>query len=182
MGEGDGRYVRFEPVKKFRISAMRRVRLSARRPIHVSEVELDLNLDELGGTVQPRSKLTPRSETSANANELAPPERIRATHNQGFLHAHRRRVNTIQDTFDKDWDDTARIRSLKSERIVTRVDPFPKQKDGHVLERVLHERNEEKWNAKAEPPGAQRLVNARNGLPRETRAFERRRQPIFFFG
>jgi hypothetical protein len=114
-------------------------------------------------------------------DETVSPEQVMALHNQGFLLAHARRVEAVQNAFDKQWTDTDRTRAMRYPRVPNHLVPLARPRDGHLLERILQEREAERL---ADPSAdAQRRAAAlrRDPLPLEDCAFARPPPRIYYY-
>jgi hypothetical protein len=77
------------------------------------------------------------------------------------------------------------LRRRKSTNVLNRLDPLRKPKDEHIIERVLHERNEGRYNvqsARSLRSDEDRIsVVRRQPLPPESNAFLKSpRHPVYY--
>jgi hypothetical protein len=131
----------------------------------------------------PNDRPTFRSRLNAKLEESMSPDQLMALHNQGFLTAHARRVETVQNTFNKDWGDTDRTRSLRYPRVPNHLAPLARPKDGHHLERILREREAARVADEWADDDFRRLQCAKKEpLPLENGAFTQARPRIYYYG
>lgn len=79
---------------------------------------------------------------NAKLDESYFPEEIMAVHNYGYNQAHAQRVSLAQKQFDKQWNVEERLRLRSPRQLRDPLGPPRGRRDKHVLEKVLHEREE----------------------------------------
>jgi hypothetical protein len=168
---------------------MTRPRLSARRDLQTGDADFVAQLGEFD--FDPESTETPRriirkpgrfegSKIHAKFSEDTSPDDVMEIHCYGFHAAHARRRRRVQATFDKQWADEVRARPFVIQKVGSNLDPVRKPKDQHVLERVLHEREEEKMADRCLVELPPKPLDRRLPLPREEKAFERFPRPVYW--
>jgi hypothetical protein len=98
---------------------------------------------------------------------------------------HQKEMSAAQELSDREWDGALRFRDWKSKKAIKNITRHGRlQKDAHVLETVISDRNEHLLDAmrraNREVPGT-RMVAARE-LPVEIRAATRTTRRSFFWG
>jgi hypothetical protein len=112
---------------------------------------------------------------NAEVDETVPPEEVMAIHNAGFRAVHAERIAKLRVTFAKQRSDDDRVRVCKAPHVANGMDVPRKFKDGHLLEKVLHERED---RMREEPEEG---MSARQ-LPPEQRAYLSRPTRIHYLG
>jgi hypothetical protein len=126
------------------------------------------------------------SKINVKCDAECDPEEILGMHSFGFFVAHAKRRAMVQLNFDKQWNDDVRLRPRKYGKVKNKLDPVKRPKDGHILERVLHERDEERYSVRAslqssDSKDAAVTVIKRQPLPRESDAFLKSpRYPVYY--
>lgn len=168
--------------------------LSARRPIKTDpkfEIKIS-NFLESEINLNPGQKSIIRNPHKDINEDQMTPAQIIAKHTHGYDTAHKKRVKKTRNTFNKDWNDTARVRQVKAYKIPLGTDCVRKPKDEHILERVLYQNQDHtKMTTKVfltspdqheTPVPTTRTSIKRKPLPREERAFERGPPRYYYWG
>lgn len=126
------------------------------------------------------------AKINAKFDETVCPEEVVAVHNYGFIAAHTRRVRSVQNSFDKQWDDMSRVRGHISRRRIDALEPPRRVKDRCILERVALERNEAREESGSQSARQTRrrrvFVSRRDPLPREDRACPNSARRLYYYG
>jgi hypothetical protein len=168
--------------------------LSARRRV-VTTTDIDPLLNEfLHSRIRlepdpespPAESIAPRSVRRRRANGT-----VRLTNDdmindrrRVFDLRHQKEMAHAQKQSDREWDATMRYRDWRSKKAMKHIEPHRVQKDAHILETVISERNEyfmDSLRQAAREVPATGLAHTRT-LPPEIRAAAKANKRTFYWG